>query len=63
MFTQEVEMDKIEQITNIMLEKYGKDATVTYLQGMLQIAVRDLCKTDREYMMRTIQRHINEEKQ
>jgi cytochrome b involved in lipid metabolism len=56
-------MDKmIEQITKVMLDKYGKDATVAYLQGMLQIAISELCKTDREYMMRTIQRHIDEEK-
>ena len=55
-------MDKVKEITDIMVEKYGKDGTIAYLQGMLEIVIRDLCKTDRDYILRTIERHINEEK-
>lgn len=55
-------MDKVKEITDIMVEKYGKDAAIKYLQAMLEIVIGYLMKTDREFFIRTFERHINEEK-
>jgi hypothetical protein len=54
-------MDKVKEVTDIMLEKYGKDGTIAYLQGMLQLVMSLSCRADYDYILRTIERHIKEE--